>query len=135
MFHDLFPILTVRDVDAALGFYRDLLGATVTYRFPDAGPAAYVALDLAGSHLGLGVDPDSGATPGSTVLWVYADDCDAAVARLEAAGVVVLEPPAGTPWGERVARVADPDGHVVVVGQAAGEPVPPPGLEPGTRRV
>jgi len=54
------------------------------------------------------------------VLWVYADDCDAAVDRLRAAGVTVLAEPADEPWGERVARVLDPDGNQVLIGS------PPP---------
>ena len=37
--------------------------------------------------------------------------------------MTVLEEPADQPWGERVARVSDPDGNTVIVGQpAAGEP-------------
>ena len=50
-------------------------------------------------------------------LWVYGEDCDAAVEHLREAGVRILEEPADQPWGERIARVADPDGNVVIVGQ------------------
>jgi lactoylglutathione lyase len=39
------------------------------------------------------------------------------VRRLAAAGVPVTEPPADQPWGERVARVLDPDGTEVIIGQ------------------
>jgi catechol 2,3-dioxygenase-like lactoylglutathione lyase family enzyme len=43
MFTRLFPILASRDLDAALHFYRDLLGGRVTYEFPGPdGRAAYV---------------------------------------------------------------------------------------------
>ena len=34
MFQELFPILTTGDLPRALGFYRDLLGFEVSYRFP-----------------------------------------------------------------------------------------------------
>jgi lactoylglutathione lyase len=33
--------------------------------------------------------------------------------------VEVVEEPADQPWGERVARVLDPDGNVVLIGQRA----------------
>jgi lactoylglutathione lyase len=33
--------------------------------------------------------------------------------------VQILAAPADQPWGERIARVLDPDGNVVIVGQAA----------------
>lgn len=61
------------------------------------------------------------------MLWVYVDDCDRAVEHLAAAGVPVLEPPADQPWGERVARVQDPDGTVVILGQEAAPPAEPEG--------
>jgi uncharacterized glyoxalase superfamily protein PhnB len=124
VFTSAFPILSTRDLDGAVGFYRDLLGADVTYEFdgPDGGPA-YVVLDLGPSHLGLGRDPAAPAEPsGRFALWVYAESCDAAIARLRAAGVEVVAEPADQPWGERVAQVLDPDGNLVFVGQpAAGD--------------
>ena len=56
-------------------------------------------------------------------LWVYVDDCDALVETSRAAGVTILAEPVDQPWGERVARVADPDGNVVIIG-ARGEIAP-----------
>jgi catechol 2,3-dioxygenase-like lactoylglutathione lyase family enzyme len=79
MFQSMFPILTVRDLPAALGFYRDLLGFRQTYQFPAEGRPAYVSLRLGDSALGLGQDTDAAERPGGThrfELWVYADDCD-----------------------------------------------------------
>jgi lactoylglutathione lyase len=121
MFSSIFPILSTADLDAALAFYRDQLGATVSYEFrgPDGEPG-YVGLELGPSHLGIGRDPAATAGPTERFsLWVYAGDCDAAVERLRAAGVRIVDEPADQPWGERIARVLDPDGNVVIVGQAA----------------
>ena len=121
MFTTLFPIITTPDLAAALSFYRDLLGATVSYEFPGPdGEPGYVGLELGTAHLGIGRDP--AATTGQSArfsLWVYADGCDAAVERLRAAGVQIVEEPTDQPWGERVARVLDPDGNLVIVGQRA----------------
>lgn len=126
MFRSLFPILTVADLERSLGFYRDLLRGTVEYSFPDDGPPVYVSLRVGGSPLGLGQgEPPPADT--RIVLWVYVDDCDRAVEHLAAAGVPVLEPPTDQPWGERVARVQDPDGTVVVLGQEAAPPPEPDG--------
>jgi lactoylglutathione lyase len=126
LFTTIFPIITTRDLGPALGFYRDLLGARVSYEFPGPdGEPGYVGLDLGTAHLGIGRDPALTAEPGARFsLWVYADDCDAAVERLRAAGVTIVEEPADQPWGERVARVLDPDGNAVLIGQPAA---PPPG--------
>jgi lactoylglutathione lyase len=123
VFKTVFPIITTSDLGAALGFYRDLLGATVSYEFPGPdGEPAYVGLELGTSHLGIGRDPDADAGPNERFsLWVYTDDCDAAVERLRSAGVTVVDEPADQPWGERVARVLDPDDNMVLIGQAASE--------------
>ena len=120
MFTTVFPIISTRDLRAALAFYRDLLGATVGYEFPGPdGQPGYVGLELGTAHLGLARDPAAGSDPGGRItLWVYTDDCDAAVERLRSAGVRIVEEPVDQPWGERVARVADPDGNLVIIGQA-----------------
>ena len=121
MFSELFPILSTPDLERALRFYRDLLGMAVTHRFdgPDGEPA-YVGLHLGASQLGIGrdsiVELPAGRRP--IALWVYADDCDAAIERMRAAAVEIVEEPVDQPWGERVARVHDPDGNLVIVGAA-----------------
>jgi len=119
MFTSAFPILSTPDLARALRFYRDLLEAKVSYRFPPEGEPGYVGLDLGTAHLGIGLDPgaQAGRAGQRFTLWVYADDCDAAVDRLRAAGVEVVEEPADQPWGERIARVLDPDGNEVIIGQ------------------
>jgi predicted enzyme related to lactoylglutathione lyase len=122
MFTSAFPIISTPDLPRAMKFYQDLLDGTVTYRFPSDGEPVYVSLAIGASPIGLGhapTAPDS-AVQQRFVLWIYADDCDAAVARLRAAGTAVLEEPADQPWGERVARVSDPDGNVIVIGARAG---------------
>jgi lactoylglutathione lyase len=115
----IFPILVTRNLSAELGFYRDLLGATVTYEFPGPdGEPGYVGLQLGPSHLGIGRDPELTDGPSARFsLWAYVEDCDAAVARLRTAGVTVVDDPADQPWGERIARVLDPDGNTVILGQ------------------
>jgi uncharacterized glyoxalase superfamily protein PhnB len=123
MFKTIFPILVTADLRAALGFYSDLLGAKVMYEFPGPdGEPAYAGLQLGDSHVGIGRDPEAPAEPSERFsLWVYTDDCDAAIERLRAAGVTIIEEPADQPWGERVARVLDPDGNLVLVGQASAD--------------
>ncbi len=66
-----------------------------------------VACHHRSSHLGIGLEPHASPPPDvrAISLWVYADDCDAAIDRLRQAGVPIVEEPADQPWGERVARV------------------------------
>ncbi|MFB9234947.1 VOC family protein [Plantactinospora siamensis] len=119
MFQELFPIITSPDLDAAVRFYRDLLDCRVTYRFPDDDPE-FVALRMGAASLGLAAataERPAGTAGPRFTLWAYVDDCDAALARLRAAGVPVLVEPADQEWGERMATVADPDGNQVIIAQ------------------
>ena len=127
MFTSLFPILASRDLDAALHFYGELLGGAVTYEFPGPdGQPAYVALRIGDSSIGLGADATvtDAPRPRAVSLWVYAEDCDEAIRRLRDAGVPVIAEPETQPWGERVARVLDPDGNEVIIGATVHESRP-----------
>lgn len=112
-----FPILLTPDVQAALAFYRGLLGGDVDYEFPGPdGAPVYVSLRLGASTIAIGLDPQ----PSSVTLWLYVDDVDAEHARLVAAGAPSLAEPQDEVWGERTARVTDPAGNVIVLGAAIG---------------
>jgi uncharacterized glyoxalase superfamily protein PhnB len=122
MFQEAFPILTVADMQATLAFYCGQLEFTKTFRFPDQGDPVYVGLELGSSRLGIGADQraltEEGRPPAIDRpfdLWVYADDCDAASMACNCRELQVVEEPADQPWGERIARVNDPDGNRVIV--------------------
>jgi lactoylglutathione lyase len=121
---ELFPIISTPDLPRSLSFYQDLLGGTVTYDFagPDGDPA-YVSLSIGSSSLGIAVDPSMSdaaqVPPGPIALWIYVDDCERTVELLRSAGVRVTAAPELQPWGERIARVLDPDGNEVIIGSRA----------------
>jgi lactoylglutathione lyase len=119
MIDQLFPILNVADVRRSLEFWRDTLGGTIAFEWPGPdGAPVYVGVDLGAAHVGIGGPaPASPDGPRSIALWLYVDDCDGYVARVRSAGFRVTEEPADQPWGERVARVLDPDGNEVILGQ------------------
>jgi lactoylglutathione lyase len=114
-FRDAFPIVMVADMRRSLGFYCDLLGFELAYGFPSEEDPQFASLAVDGGKLGLGVG-DKPVESGSTSIWLYTDDVDAAVSDLRGAGVPVVAEPADQPWGERVGSVADPDGYVVHIG-------------------
>lgn len=117
VFQELFPILSTPDVSRALAFYRDLLDGTVEYQFPaDGDDPDYVSVHIGQSSIGIGRQDTPGELTNDRVtLWVYADDCDAAIERLRAGGAPIVQEPADQPWGERMAVVADPDGNRVMI--------------------
>jgi uncharacterized glyoxalase superfamily protein PhnB len=118
----MFTILSTPDLPRLLDFYVRALDATVAYQFPDEGEAVFVSVDVAGSHLGLGADENAGDAEAAqrAALWLYADSCDDAVARLTSYGATVVSDPEDMPWGERVADLRDPDGNLLHIGQRLG---------------
>jgi lactoylglutathione lyase len=118
-----FVNLYTSDIEAALGFYRDLLGFEETFRTPKEGSPEHVELTLNGFALGLGtveaarrvhgVDPSPGSP--SMVLVLWADDVDSEVAKLVSAGTSVVQPPHDTGNNNRNALLRDPDGNLVEI--------------------
>ncbi|WP_309887427.1 VOC family protein [Archangium sp.] len=121
----MFPMLSTENLERALGFYRELLGGTETYRFPEGEHPVFLVLKLGESDVGLGaITSDSRPLHGQPLrpaqghrieLCVYVDDVDATIDRMRASGVPILLEPTDQPWGERVAYVSDPDGNLVML--------------------
>ena len=131
--------ITVGNVDAALGFYRDLLGLRVTDEGSDEGPELdaivgltgvrmrYAELDLGGGqllevieYLAPGGAPltQRPCDPGASHIALRVDDIDALCERLAAAGVTLSGRPTtittpGAWHGARCVYVDDPDGRTV----------------------
>ena len=110
--------LTVDDFDAAVRLYRDALGLPEVADWSseqgrvlllDAGRATLELFDEAQAEM---VDDlEVGRRVSGTVrLALQVPDADAAATTLVAAGATAVASAAETPWGDRNARVAAPDG-------------------------
>jgi predicted enzyme related to lactoylglutathione lyase len=108
------PIIVSHDLDRLLAFYTGLLGAREVMRYPDAGTAFYVGLELGDSELGLSADASvvPGA-PGRMLLSIDVADVDATLAKVPGLGGEATSGANDMPWGQRVAHIKDPDGNVV----------------------
>lgn len=111
----------VRDMAPSRQFYEELLEQPVQM---DNGP-----------HISFGtfslwnVDHANQTVFGSTTtgqdglgadnleLCFESDQLDEVYGRASQAGVEILQPIAEQPWGQRVFRMRDPDGHIVSVGE------------------
>jgi methylmalonyl-CoA/ethylmalonyl-CoA epimerase len=104
--------ILVKDLDAAVAFYRDKLG--VRHLFTAPGMAFF---DLGDIRLMLG--QASAENPAATFLYYKVDDIHAAFATLKARGVPVVEDPElahRTPQMELwLAQFKDMDGNPVVL--------------------
>jgi lactoylglutathione lyase len=121
MFADALINLYTRDIEAALRFYKDLLGLEETFRTPTVGTPEHVEFRIGGFTLGLGsveaarrvhgIDPQPGAPAMALVLWT--DDVDRVFDTLTAAGVPAVQAPHPTGNNNRNALLQDPDGNLV----------------------
>ena len=113
------PLLTVRDADAAIDYYRAVFGAEEVLRLtaPD-GRVLHGELQIGGAMVML-VDefpewenrnPESiGGTP--VRIHLYVEDVDAVAGRAVDAGGMVAVPVAVQFYGDRSGRIEDPYGH------------------------
>ncbi|MGA9193074.1 MAG: VOC family protein [Anaerolineales bacterium] len=122
--------LTSDSFQALADFYREGLGLSPSQIWPEEQGRALV-LDL--GHATLEVFDEKQAetvdtmevgtrVSGSVRFALRVPDLDAAMRRLEAHGAKIVRKPVQTPWGDRAARVQDPDGMQVTIFEHAAEP-------------
>ena len=120
----------VHDPEAALGFYRDVLGLELRndvsrgdYRWVTVGAAAQPTVAIVLTNYLNGSPADSDALAGLLAkgalngVHFQADDLDAAFAKVRDAGAEIVQEPTDQPWGTRDFAVRDPSGNMVRVDQ------------------
>jgi lactoylglutathione lyase len=115
-------MLIVREFDAAVKFYRDVIGLEGDGESPYAefgtGSSKLVLLEHAFWKTVGGL---AGPTPRTwkregVVLAIQVEDVDAEFQRIKAKGVAIASPPSDRPMmGLRNFQVFDPDGNIVEV--------------------
>ena len=106
--------LQVRDFDAALVWYRDVLGLSVAWLEP--GEFCALAFPRGGTTLALATDHPDRISERPGIGWtpvIAVDDFDATVADLRAHGVTFDAEEEGADEGYRLVRVRDPEGNPV----------------------
>ena len=116
------PIVAVDEITSSRFFYEKLLAQTVKYDF---GVNVTFEGDFSihlRSHLWglLGDDAERSVTRKAHEgeLAFETDEIDSVQHRLKSEAVEFVHEIREQPWGQRVLRVYDPDGHVVEIGEA-----------------
>jgi lactoylglutathione lyase len=116
--------VTATDYDAALRFYRDVLGLPEqeSYSSPDGGRVTILAAGTATLEL---ADPGYAAyidevevgrrVAGHVRVAFEVADSPAVTGRLAEAGAEVIAPPTRTPWNSLNARLAAPAGLQITI--------------------
>jgi catechol 2,3-dioxygenase-like lactoylglutathione lyase family enzyme len=116
------PFFIVRDVTAALAFYRDRLGFEVTFQEPADAPF-FGIVQRGGAMIMLkqvGLDPVPNASRAPEARWdayLHVPEPDALAAEFALQGVEFSEPLADTHDGLRGFEVKDADGYVLFFGR------------------
>jgi catechol 2,3-dioxygenase-like lactoylglutathione lyase family enzyme len=108
-----YVVLIVEELDRALRFYTEVLGAqfdTGTTRL-----ALYTRRAMT-TILGISLDVPTAHAPGFEIGFKVAD-VDAAFGDLVARGALPVVPPTDRVWGQRTGYVRDPDGHLIELAQ------------------
>jgi lactoylglutathione lyase len=120
-----YVILYVQDVAASLAFYEQAFGLTRRFFHDDNGKAygeldtgatrlSFVSLALANDSLQPEPVPASRANPPQAIEIAFVtSEVKAAYEHALTAGALAVLPPRTKPWGQVVAYVRDPDGHLV----------------------
>lgn len=121
----LTPYVCVPDARAALTWYADVFGATISMHplVMEDGRVGHAEMTVRGARLMLSdpfaevpvAAPVAGQPP-TVTLHLEVDDVDDLVRRVSDAGGTVTRPPGDTPHG-RIARVVDPFGHQWMLNQ------------------
>lgn len=118
--YNVIPSIRVRDVPRALEFYIGTLGFELVRGGPDEENSslkrgdASVMIEASGSHYSEAYNAAirgrlGGKSPNA--LYIEAEDLEALVRRVGAAGAAVVDPVAERPWGQTEFTVEDPEGN------------------------
>lgn len=115
-------VLSVRDLDKSIAFYRDKLGFKLKDKMDDF---AYLVFGSSGPGVGLVsvgsaakmISPETNVhLTGGRANWnyfaVFVEDVDKEYEDLRTKGVHFLKTPTTHEWGQRIAYFEDPDGNV-----------------------
>jgi predicted enzyme related to lactoylglutathione lyase len=107
-------VFGVRDVAAAIAFYRERLGLAVQFTLGE--PPSYAIVERGAVSLHLMPEGQDPAALGRGRLYVFADDVDEVHAGLVAAGCPIEVAPETFGYGMRECSVRDPDGNRITFG-------------------
>ena len=119
-YYTLTPYLVIKGAAEAIEFYKKAFGATEVVRMPAPnGGIMHAEVKIGNSMLMLADEnPERGAfSPATTgqatsTMMFYTEDVDALFARAVSLGAKANQPPTDMFWGDRMANITDPFGHM-----------------------
>ncbi len=115
------PLIVVDEIIVSKRFYEELLGQNVKFDFVEnvtfeGGFSIHQKThfqDLIGGENSI----LSGKKSNNSELYFETEEIEAVSEKLKSADVVFIHHIKEQPWGQRVMRLRDPDGHIIEVGE------------------
>lgn len=114
------PLIVVTDMARSRHFYEHVLGQKVKFDFGPNVPFEGFSIHLQShfqSLLGEAADYPVAQKAHWGELYFETDELESIYHRLNGAGVEFIHPIREQPWGQRVMRLYDPDGHLIEIGE------------------
>ena len=114
----IMPILTVKDVDESVAFFKDMLGFRHDMSMAPEGKNIFAIVGLGAAAFGLGhadAAPQPPYAPGVQFM-IYLPEgqsIDSYYADVKAKGVKIDDELSDTYWGYRAFSIHDPDGYLL----------------------
>lgn len=112
------PMLVVHDIEKSVAFYEKVLGLRIIADFGASktltGGLALQTLDTYRDFIG---GKDIRFRNHNFEVYFEEDDFDAFARKLSGMEIDYVHPVLEHPWGQRVVRFYDPDGHIIEVGE------------------
>lgn len=119
--------LTVKDLQASLAWYRDILGFAVEQQHEREGKLR--AVSLSAGAVRVLINQDDGARgmdrvkgEGFSLMITTNQDVDVIARGIVERGGTLGSEPTSMPWGARVFRLQDPDGYRIVISTERSKP-------------
>ena len=109
-------MIYARDVERALGFYRDLLGFKLIEDFRYEGKPVYARLRAPGGDCTIAlhqVEANASLASDGVRLYFEVRNLDDFCRKLQQKNFYITQMPRMMPWGWRHAYLNDPDGHEI----------------------
>lgn len=115
----IMPILSVKDIEASIAFYRDMLGFNHDFTLPGPdGAPTFAGVSLGKAAFGLDLQPQSAKGGEGVIFMVYVPDetdLDAYYTQLQAKGVKIEQPIRDEYWGDRLFSLRDNSGYYLSI--------------------
>lgn len=125
----LSAVIFVRDIQVSRAFYENLLGQKVAMDHGvnvgyEAGFALWQKVHAHEIIFGGKAERETGPLGRRNFeLYFETEELERALEQVTQAGVEFVHPLFEQPWGQRVFRIYDPDGHIVELGEPMSAPV------------